>query len=326
MQHLLPVLTQEKFNNQRDVVLNERRQRYENQPYGMIWEYLSEALYPAGHPYAHTTIGSPADLTAATLDDVHAFFREYYAPANAVLTIVGDFDREPTKALIRKYFAGVAPGRRAAAPAASMPTLPEVKHITKTDEVKLPRVYLAWHTPALYARGDAELDLLAAALSTGKSSRLYRPLVYEQKVAKDVHAYQVSQKLSSFFVVQATAAPGRTLAEVAQALLVQLRQALAAPLTDAELARALNAYRKGFYARIESVAERAMTLSNYFHLTGSAGYLAEDLARYTGATAATVHAEAKQWLDPTRYVRIDIVPGSTSAGVPDAVDQAGGAE
>src|SRR5690554_1077443 len=161
LRSLLPALSQAKLDNQRDVVKNERRQRYENEPYGMSWIYLSEALFPKGHPYHNSVIGSHEDLSAATLDDVRAFFNEYYAPANAVLTISGDFDEAQTKALIETYFGAIPAGKRASAPAAPKVERGAPVHVTKTDNVKLPRVYLAWNTPALYAEGDAELDLLS---------------------------------------------------------------------------------------------------------------------------------------------------------------------
>lgn len=310
MQNLLPALTQQKLDNQRDVVKNERRQRYENQPYGMVWKYLAQALYPEGHPYHHTTIGSHADLTAASLDDVKAFFTRYYVPANAILTVVGDFDPVTTKALIARYFGPIAGGERVAAPVAKMPELETVQALRETDDVKLPRVYLAWHTPALYADGDAAMDVLASVLTDGKTSRLYRPLVYEQKVAKDVGAFQVSAQLSSYFVVRATAAPGRTIDEVATALLATLGDALATPPTTDEMARAQNGWRKSFYGRVESVVSRASLLSGYLHLAGRPDYLAADLARYIELDGPAVQAAAKRWLSLDRYVRIDIVPGA----------------
>ena len=230
MQFLLPALDQPKLDNQRDVVKNERRQRYENMPYGMSWWYMSQALYPEGHPYHHTPIGSHEDLSAATLTDVQSFFKRYYVPKNAVVAIAGDFDSTEAKQLVRKYFSSIAPGERAASPTARTPVISGIRHWQKVDtKVKLPRLYLAWHTPALYEAGDAELDLLSNVLSSGKSSRLYKPLVYEQKVAKDVSAYQVSQKLGSYYVVQATAAPGKTIEELYQALMPALIQALTVP-------------------------------------------------------------------------------------------------
>lgn len=309
MEGLLEVLTVEKLDNQRDVVKNERRQRYENTPYGMVWKYLSEELYPQGHPYHHTTIGSHEDLTAASLDDVKDFFEQYYVPSNAVVSIVGDFDKKEALALVDKYFGHLPAGARAEMPKPAPITKTTPKHISETDDVNLPRVYLAWHTPALYADGDAQMDVLASVLTDGKSSRLYKPLVYDQKVAKDVAAFQASHALGSFFVVMATAAPGKSVDELYTALDKALKDALAAPPTEDEMTRSINGWRKSFYERVVSVLDRAQLLSNYYHLTGKADYLAEDLKRYTALTAQDVHTHAKRWIDVGSAVRIDIVPG-----------------
>ncbi len=313
MENLLPALDQQKLDNQRDVVKNERRQRYENEPYGMFWWHLGEMLYPKGHPYRHATIGSHEDLSAATLDDVRGFFEQYYVPANAVLTVVGDFDKDSTKALIEKYFGHLPSGSRAPAPVATMPTLSGINKLVVEDDVKLPRLYLAWHSPALFEPGDAELDLFSSILSDGKSSRLFKPLVYDQKVAKDVYAYQVSQKLSSFYVVQATAAPGETIDELYTKTMAALEKALATPPSEDELQRAKNNYKKSFYGRIETAVSRATTLGSYYLHTGNADYFANDLARYTGATAKGVHDAARRWLDLKNLVRIDFVPRKASA-------------
>lgn len=314
MENFLPVLTQAKLDNQRDVVLNERRQRYIDQPYGLVYEYLSSALYPVGHPYRHTPIGDPEDVRAATLDDVRAFFAEYYVPANAVLTVVGDFETTALRALVERYFAHIPAGRRAEVPAVAAPPPATVQHLVRTDDVKLPRVHLAWTTPALYAADDAELDLFATVMTQGKSSRLFQPLVYEKKVAKDVAAYQASQKLSSYFVVQATAAPGVGADELHTELMSALRAALAAPPAEAELAAAVNGFKKDYYARLESVIERAGLLSTYFHMTGNADFLGRDFERYVRATPETVIAAARRHLDLDRHVRLDLVPGVKAGG------------
>lgn len=309
MANLLPALTQERLDNQRDVVKNERRQRYENTPYGMVWKYLVNTLYPKGHPYHHTTIGTHEDLSAATMDDVKGFFEQYYVPSNAILTIVGDFEPERTKRLVEKYFGALPAGQRAPTPKAEMPRIEQPVHRTEVDpKVKLPRIYLAWHTPALYAPGDAEMDVLASILTDGKTSRLYRPLVYEQKVAKDVAAFQASHQLGSFFVIQVTAAPGVSVDRLWSAVEATLNDALAAPPTDDELTRAVNGWRKSFYGRVEAVLERAQLLSTYEHFVGTPDYLAEDLARYTSLTPERVHEATKKWLRSDGYVRIDIVP------------------
>ncbi len=307
MENLLPVLTQEKLDNQRDVVKNERRQSYEDRPYGMWWLYIIDSLFPEGHPYHHAPIGSHADLTAATLDDVKGFFRTHYVPANAVVTIVGDFDPANAKALVQKYFGHLPAGKRTPDPKVKDPTLAEDVHRVEKDEVKLPRMYLAWHTPALFEEGDAAMDILATVLSGGKSSRLYQPLVYEQKVAKDVAAFQVSFAREGFFVIMATAAPGKTIDELSAAVDAAITAALATPPSEDEMTRSLNGWRKSFYGRAESVLSRAQTLSTYFHFTGKPDFLAQDLARYTSLDAAKVHAAAQTYLGKKR-VRLDILP------------------
>lgn len=307
MEHLLDALTQAKLDNQRDVVKNERRQRYENTPYGMVWKYFHENLYPKGHPYQHTTIGSHEDLTAATLDDVKGFFRTHYVPKNAIVTIVGDFEPKATLAMVERYFGHLPPGERTPMPEVQLPP-PKKEHMVEKDDVKLPRVYLAWHTPALYAEGDAEMDVLASVLSDGKTSRLYKPLVYDKKVAKDVSAYQVSRALGSMFVVQATVAPGGSMDELAEELDAALKVALATPPTEDEMLRAVNGWRKSFYGRVEDVLSRAQLLSTYFHLTGKADYVASDLARYTKLKATDIAKAAKDYIHLDKPLRIDIVP------------------
>lgn len=312
MQHLMPALTQEKLDNQREVVKNERRQRYENAPYGMAHVYLGEAMYPKGHPYRHTAIGSHEDLTAATLDDVRAFFENYYVPANAVLALVGDFSMRLAKAQIEQYFGKIPAGTRAATPTAVQP-VSKAAYLQKEDDVPLPRIYLAWHSPALYADGDAELDLLSTMLVGGKSSRLYKPLVYEQKVAKSIQAYQYSQRLSSTYVIEATAAPGQSVEALYSALVKALTEALKAPPTEQELARAKSGYKKGFYGRVEGVQSRASTLASYYLMRGNANSLSFDLARYTSATTQGVSKTAVEVLQLDQALRLDIVPRKKSA-------------
>ena len=308
MQNLLPVLTQEKLDNQRSVVKNERRQSYEDRPYGMVWLRMYEGMYPKGHPYDHTPIGSHEDLSAATLDDVKAFFKEYYVPSNAVLTLSGDFEIDAAKQLVKKYFGALPSGVRAAKPVVStLPKLVQTVHLVEPDEVKMPRIHMVWHTPSLYKAGDAELDVLSSILSQGKNARLYRPLVMEQKVAQDVSAFQVSMSLGSFFVIQATVAPGKTLKELESALEKSIAIALKTPPSADEMARALNGWKKSFYGRLESVISRASLLSNYFHLTGNANYLNDDLARYSTLKANQIHSVAQEYLTQN-HLRIDVVP------------------
>ena len=213
MGYLLPALTRERFETQRDVVLNERRQNYENRPYGMALMALSEALFPPDHPYHWLTIGAVDDLRAMEFEDVRAFFRTYYHPANASLALAGDIDSERAFALAEKYFGDIPAGDRPQ-PVEAEASLPREVRIVLEDRVELPRVYMAWHSPAMFASGDAEADLLADLLANGKTSRLYRTLVYDKRLALDVSAYQHSREIGSFFLLASTAAPGQSLTEI----------------------------------------------------------------------------------------------------------------
>lgn len=315
MRSLLPVLTQEKLDNQRQVVKNERRQRYEVTPYGMAWWHMDHALYPVGHPYHHATIGSHEDLSAATLDDVRSFFLQYYAPKNAAISIVGDFQSGEMKALVEKYFGDIKAGVRAETPSPPRPTITSPKHWVIEDEVALPRVYFAWLTPALFEAGDAELDLLSNVLSRGKSSRLFHSLVYQRKLAKDVHAFQMSQKLNGVYVIQATAAPGTEIGELAAAVQEELQAALTRLPTESELNRARNNYKKNFFEQLQTFSDRASLLGTYFLHTGKGDYVKQDYARYLSPNAEAVLAAGKEFLNFENAVRLDFVPGKKGAPV-----------
>jgi len=315
MRSLLPALTQQKLDNQREVVKNERRQRYEITPYGLSFLHLDTALYPADHPYHHSTIGSHEDLTAATLDDVKKFFELYYVPANAGLVVVGDFEVEQMKGWIDNYFSDMPAGARAPTPTAKRPQLAQDVHWVAEDTIQLPSVYLAWITPALFEAGDAELDLLSNVLTQGKSSRLFNSLVYTKKLAKEVYAYQMSERLNGAYVIQATAAPGVKLEVLATALQQELRAALATPPSDSELVRAKNDYKKAFYHRLESYESRADLIGTYFLHTGHGDYMKDDFSRYQTANAIDVQNAGKKYLLEQHSVRLDFVPGSKSTPV-----------
>jgi zinc protease len=313
MRSLLPVLTQAKLDNQRDVVKNERRQRYENRPYGMAWWYLTQALYPDSHPYQHSTIGSHEDLSAATLDDVKAFFNKYYVPRNAAIVVVGDFDKVKTKADIEKYFGDMAPGARAAVPSPEPVQLKSIKHWVLEDQVALPKIYLSWPSPALFAPGDAELDLLSSVLTGGKSSRLFQDLVYDQRLAKSIDAYQASMKLGSNYVIEVTAAPGTSIEELEKALFISIKSALQAPPSESELLQARSRYKKGFYQRLESYSSKASLIGSYFLHTGQGDYVQQDFARYESPSATQIIEAGKKFIDLDAYIRIDVLPGDKNA-------------
>src|SRR6478735_6511270 len=206
MGYLLPALTDEKFRNQRDVVLNERRQNYENRPYGFAGMAMVAALYPPEHPYHWLTIGEAADLRATELADVRAFFQTYYRPRNASLALAGDIDTDRAIALVEDYFGAIDAGDPPP-PVVAAPPVPPARELRLVleDRVELPRLYLAWHSAALFADGDAEMDLIAEILAGSKTSRLYRALVYDQRIATEIAASQNSREIGGFFQIGATA-------------------------------------------------------------------------------------------------------------------------
>ena len=300
---LLPALTEEKLTNQKDVVRNERRQSYEMRPYGEARVWLSAAAYPEGHPYHLTTIGKHEDIEAATLDDVSAFFSTWYLPNNATLTICGDFDEAEARALVDRYFADIPAGPEPTHAAVAPVKLSAETVVRETDDVPLGKVWIAWHTPALFAPGDAELDILSSVLTDGKDARLYKALVRDSQVAKDVRAYQGSGSLGSLYVIEATASTGHTTDEVVAAVdqvLASLKSA-GGP-TDDEVAVAKVNWEAAFLQGLENISSKADLLGMYNTRTGDPGYLSKDMARYLAVDTAGVKAALDTWFVPERVV------------------------
>ena len=312
MGYLLPALTEAKFSNQRDVVLNERRQNYENRPYGLAGMAIVSALYPPDHPYHWLTIGAAEDIRAAHIDDVKAFFQRYYHPANASLTLAGDVDVEMGILLADEYFSEVPAGEKPARLQIPAPPPPAADtRLVLEDRVELPRLYMAWHSPALFADGDAELDLVAEVLASGKTSRLYRALVYEQRIATEVAASQNSRELGSFFQIVATAAPGRTLAEVERAILKEIATFLDRGPSAPELERCLAQAEAHFLFRLQTVGGfggKSDQLNAYNVFLGDPDYFVRDLDRYRNATAGGLRAAAVQHLQPSARIVLSVVP------------------
>ncbi|MBI2222826.1 MAG: insulinase family protein [Acidobacteria bacterium] len=311
MGYLLPALTEQKFVNQRDVVLNERRQNYENRPYGLATMALVAAMYPPDHPYHWLTIGGAEDLKATGLEEVRAFFQTYYHPRNASLSIAGDIDTRRALELARDYFEEIPAGP------APLPVVPPRAEVTSEqrllleDRVELPRIYMSWHAPALFEKGDAELDLVAEILAGGKTSRLYRALVYETRVATEIAASQNSRELSSFFQVVATAAPGRMLPEVERIIRGEIERFIAHGPEPAELERALAQAEAHFVQRLQTVGGfggKSDQLNAYNTFLGGPDYFAQDLQRYRDATADDIREAAATHLATSRRVMLSVVP------------------
>ncbi len=317
-----PRMTEDKLEAQREVVRSERRQSAENTPYGVVELRLPELLFPEGHPYHHPVIGSHEDIDAATVADVKAFFAEWYDPANASLVVAGDFDPAAAKAEVARLFesapshgAPVDPGIPAPlAPVAGSPTtLTRVVRETVPDHVELAKIVMAWQSPKLFAPGDADLDLLASVLCTGKASRLYRALVYDQKLAESVEAAEESHKAASWFTVSVVARPGVSLDKLEAAIDRELDKVRTANVTDEELRRAENGFETGFVARLQSVRGRASVLNEYQSQLGDPGLAQRDLDRYRHATADDLRATAARVLLANARVVLRVVPTAGDA-------------
>jgi zinc protease len=310
MGFLLPALTRDRFETQRDVVLNERRQNYENRPYGFALMAIMAALYPAEHPYNWMTIGSADDIRAMQLEDVQAFFRTYYHPANASLVLAGDVETSRAFDLAERYFADIPAGakpRRVTAAA----SLDRERRLVLEDRVELARVYLAWHSPAMFARHDAEMDLAADLLANGKTSRLYRSLVYERRIAVDVSGYQSSREIGGFFLLVATAAPGQALSDLVAEIDRTIQALIEDGPTAAEMERAEAQAEAHFLYRLQTVGGfggKSDQLNAYNVLCGTPGYFAEDLARYQAATRETVRAAVQGVLRFDARIALSVVP------------------
>jgi zinc protease len=323
MGYLLPALTEQKFQNQRDVVLNERRQNYENRPYGFAGMAMVAALYPADHPYHWLTIGEAADLRAAALSDVRAFFQTYYRPRNASLALAGDVRTDEALALVERYFGSIDAGDAPPSVTAVAPAPPasEIRLVLE-DRVELPRLYLAWHSAGLFADGDAEMDLIAEILAGSKTSRLYRALVYDQRIATEIAASQNSREIGGFFQVVATAAPGRTLQDLEAAVRREIDAFCATGPTPGEMERCMAQAESHFIYRLQTVGGfggKSDQLNAYNVFLDDPDYFDHDLDRYRQASAPVLQAEAARTLLHDRRVALSVVPrGRTELALPDS--------
>ena len=307
---LLPALTQAHLDAQRDVVKNERRQSYENRPYGLASETLLAALYPPSHPYNWPVIGSMADLSAATLDDVRGFFRTFYAPNNATIAVAGDTSVERVRAAVERYFADIPRGAPVTAPATDAVELREERRLVLEDEVSLPRIYIAWHSPAAFADGDAALDVAGSIMAFGRASRLHRKLVYEQQIAQSVTAYQSASLLGSTFRIVITARPDVPLPRLEQIARAEIDAIVAHGVTDEEITRARNGIETTFVDALQNVGGfggRADQLNMYLFHVGEPDYVARDLARYQALTRADVRAAVAEHLQRPSVI-LSVIP------------------
>lgn len=317
MAFLLDHVNQETFASQREVVLNERRQNYENAPYGFVHEFMRRYLFPDAHPYHRTTIGSPEDLGAATLDDVKSFFRTFYVPNNASLVIAGDLDKARTRELVTRYFGPIVRGAEPPVHRTPVPVdLPGEKRLRVEADVELARVQIAWVTPPHFAADDAELDAVAEVLSSGKSSRLHKRLVRDLEIAQDVGAAQSSEQLASTFSIMVTMKKGKSPDQALAVVDEELARLRAGAPSDVETTRARTQLLSHLVFGAERITGRANLLNNFVQLTGDAGRYAKDAARYEALTAAGLQRAVTTWLPEKKRVVAIVVPtpGAPRAG------------
>jgi predicted Zn-dependent peptidase len=316
MGYLLDTLDEQKLKVQRDVVSNEKRQNTENQPYGMAQQRLYDLLFPKPHPYFEGVIGDLADIQAASSADVRAFFRTFYGPQNASLALVGDFDPGVARELVEKYFAGVPRG-----PDVKLPDVPqaEVPAVKETFEDKLaeePRLVLAWKGGRMFTDEEPAGDILSDVLGTGKTSRLYKALVFERQLASGVGAGNPALGIGGWFQVSVTAAHGHTIDELAPVVQQILDDVKKNGVTPDEIERArrnLIADKLRSVERIGGFGGKADLLNLYQTFLGDPGYLPRDLARYRAVTPESVKAFANKYLPDDRRIELDVVPRKKTA-------------
>jgi zinc protease len=308
MGFLLPTMDLAKVDLQRDVVKNERRQRVDNVPYGRADEIILAALYPKTHPYSWPVIGSMSDLSAASLTDVQNFFKTYYAPNNATLTIAGDFDPATVKKLVAQYFGSIPRGpevkRRLTVPSV---TIPHDTFLVLEDKVQLPRIFYTWHSVKGFSKDDAALDILAQIIANDKNSRLYKKLVYDLQIAQNVGAFQDGSRLDGKFQIDITPKPGQKVADIDRIVQTEIANVINTGVAPRELQRAQNLYKASFLNRLASVLGKAEVLNSYNYFIGNPDYVQQDAARYERVTAADVQRVAKTYLGRPKIV-LTVVP------------------
>ncbi len=306
MGSFIPALTQEKLDNQRNVVSNERLERYDNQPYGLAWELIISNLFPEGHPYNWSTIGSLEDISSYTLEDVSSFFRTYYSPSNASLVVAGDFETGRAKELIEKYFGGIKANGNAKHLQAEVPELKDDIYLTHKDNVQLERIYLSWHSDKAYGEDDSSLDILSDILTGSKSSRLYKNLVFEKEIAQDVSAYQFSGRLGGFFTITATAKPGVKLDLLKSEIIKELESIKNDGVTEKELLKSKNGIKSNFIYSLQNLDSLADQINSYNFFLNEPNAFNFDLKRYEEVDNEKVKSALKYFSKP--YVELRIIP------------------
>lgn len=307
MGFLLPALTQEKLTNQKDVVMNERRQSYENRPYGLAWELIFSNLYTENYPYHWPTIGWMRDIEKYELDDVKNFFKKYYAPNNASIIIAGDIKYDSTFKLVEKYFGEIPAGEPVKKITTEKQELDETKKVIHEDNVELPRIHLVWNSENLYGKDDAALDVLADILFGSKNSRLIKSLVIEKQTAHEVSGFQYSAHLNGSFLIITTARPGIELSEIKKDIFLEINKLLDEGITNEELTRSKNSNKSSFIYSLQNLSTKADLMNNYNTYLNEPNSFYYDYERINNLKAEDVVNAAKKYLTKN-YVELNIIP------------------
>jgi len=308
MGFMLSGLTQDKLDNQKEVVMNERRQRYENQPYGRAWETLFSYLFSENHPYHWPTIGWMEDIARFELNDVKTFFQTYYAPNNSTLVIGGNFDSGRVKELVDKYFGAIQKGSNEIPPV-SVPiqTLNENKKVILEDNVQLPRIYFAWHTEKAFNDNDAALDILSDILSSTKNSRLHKTLIFNKQIAQDAQAFQYSGKHAGSFIIASTAKPGIEIETIKHEILSEIEKLITGGIPADELIRAKNSIKSSFIYSLQKLDLIVDHINYYNFYLNEPDSFVFDLERYKKVTAEEVISAAVKYLKKP-FIELNVIP------------------
>lgn len=312
MGYFLEALDQVKLDNQKSVVLNERLERYDNQPYGLAWEKLITNLYPENHPYSWSTIGYYKDIESYTLDDVRSFFQQYYSPANATIVIAGNFEFDKTKSLLNKYFGEIKNNGTPATINSKSFQLGESKFLTLEDKVNLERIYIAWHTQSAFSPDDATLDILSDLLTGSKNARLTRKLVYELEIAQDVSSMQFSGKYGGHFMIVATAKPGKSLDKIKKIIFDEISILAEENISKREMERSKNVIKSNFIYSLQNIDTIADMLNLYNFYLSEPNSFNFDLKRYNSVNAEDIRQIVKRYFQ-NNYVELRIVPERKNA-------------
>jgi zinc protease len=307
MGYLLPALTQEKLDNQKDVVMNERRQNYDNQPYGLAWEILFSNLFPSDHPYHWPTIGWMKDIEKFELNDVKEFFKNYYSPNNASLVIGGSFNKNEAIKLVHKYFDSIFIGNKIDEIKTAEVVLQDTKQIVHEDNVQLSKIYFAWHSDKGYGEDDASLDILADILAGSKNARLYKKLVHELQIAQDVSSFQYSGQYNGVFFLIVSIKPNAKISDIRKNISDQINEVVKKGIKENELERALNGYKSSFIYSLQNLDNMTNQINNYNCSLNDPNAFLYDLNRYNKLTIEDINSVSEKYLTKN-FVELTIVP------------------